>query len=281
MSEGEIRHTPLRLVRRTPSYWRVTFDNSPINLFDPEVIAGLQQVMGQLETDPEVKVVVFDSADPDYFISHYDLLRAREVPNTPGLTGLPPDLDIMQRLTQSPVVSIALVRGRARGVGAEFVLACDMSFASRESAILSQWEVGAAAVPAGGSLERLPRRIGRSRTLEIVLGADDFDAATAERYGWINRALPDNELDAFVERLATRISGFEHESITAAKALINARTDDTLRSPDLLESRATFRRIVSLPTSQTRIQWLFRHGLQQRSDLERDMGRHLAEYRPE
>jgi len=277
MSDKENANSQLRITKRNPGYWRVTFDNPPINLQGPGMIVGVQRLLDQLEADHDVKVVVFDSADEDYFISHYDLVRAGEVPTEPGPTGLPPLHDAAVRLAQSHVISIASVRGRAHGSGAEFIAACDMSFASREKAILGHWEVGAGTVPGAGGIERLSALVGRSRALEIIVGSDDFDADTAERYGWINRSLPDAELDRFVDTLATRISSFSHDAITAAKALINKRTGGVPSSADLLEDFGTFARLAPLPDAQARIGILLKQGLQERSDVELHLGRYLAD----
>src|SRR5437762_471499 len=205
--------SPVIVQQRSAGYWRVTFDNPPINLFDPEMMSGLQALVDRLESDDEVKVVVFDSADPDFFIAHYDLVRAAEASTEPGPTGQPPWIDLATRLERAPFVTVASIRGRARGMGSEFVLALDIRFASREKAILSQPEIGAGIIPGGGGLERLPLLTGRARALEIAVGAEDFDADTAERYGWINRAVPDAELDQFVERFATRVASFDRQAI--------------------------------------------------------------------
>ena len=144
--------------RRTPAYWRVTFDLPPLNIFGPETIPQLNEIITAIETDPQVKVVVFDSAVEGFFLTHYNffapLEESTKIP--PGATGLQPLPDMLVRLSRAPVVSIAMVRGRATGVGSELALASDMRFASREKAILSQWEVGAGLVPGGGPMARLP-----------------------------------------------------------------------------------------------------------------------------
>ena len=188
--------------------------------------------------------MVFNSADEDYFISHFDVVRAAEMPG-PGPTGLPAWTDIVVRLTRAPFVSIAAIRGRTRGVGSEFVLACDLRFASRERAILGQPEVGAALIPGGGALEALPRLVGRSRALEIVLAADDFDAGTAERYGWINRAVADIDLYDVVDTIATRIAGFDRDALSTAKRIINQRAEP-VSGEDINESAREFRRLTDL-----------------------------------
>ena len=191
----------IHLTRRSPNYWRVTIDHPPLNVFGPETIPQLNEVITALETDEDVKVVVFDSAVEGFFLTHYDFLAKIEDTTSlpPGPTGLQPLPDMLVRLSRAPVVSIASIRGRATAVGSELALACDMRFASREKAILSQFEVGAGIVPGGGPMARLPRLIGRGRALEVFLGADDFPGDLAERYGYVNRSFPDADLDAFVE----------------------------------------------------------------------------------
>lgn len=227
-----------RTTRISSAYWRVTFSHPPLNLIDPESILEFQQLVGEIESDDNVRVVVFDSADPDYFFSRYDLARVAETPTAPGPTGLPTWIDMTTRLSQALVVSIALIRGRTRGGGSELALAMDMRFASIEKAIFGQPEVAAGVLPGGGAIERLPLLAGRARALEIILGADDFDARTAEQYGWINRALPDVELDAFVDNLAQRIASFDQPALREAKRLVNRRS---LPDPaDLVETQNVF-----------------------------------------
>jgi enoyl-CoA hydratase/carnithine racemase len=189
----------IRLAQRSPAYWRVTIDNPPINVMGPEMVKQFQEVIGALETDEHVRVVVFDSAVDDYFLNHSDFMgKLEDLTSMPaGPTGLPPWPDFLARLTRLPVVSIALIRGRATGNGSEITLACDMSFASREKAIISQWEVGVGMVAGGGPMARLPELIGRNRALEVLLSSEDIRADQAEAYGYINRALPDADLDAF------------------------------------------------------------------------------------
>src|SRR5271166_517614 len=213
----------IRLERRSPFYWRVTFDHPPLNIFGPETIPQLNKIVTALETDDDVKVVVFDSAVDGFFLTHYNFLAKLEdttrlLPNAAGLSPLP---DALVRLSRAPVVSIASIRGRATGVGSELALACDMRFASREKAILSQWEVGAGLVPGGGPMARLPRLMGRGRALEVLLSADDINGDLAERYGYVNRSLPDADLDGFVDALAMRIASFDKQAIAATKRLVD------------------------------------------------------------
>jgi enoyl-CoA hydratase/carnithine racemase len=213
----------IRLEKRSPSYWRVTIDLPPLNIFGPRNIPQLDEIVTALETDEHVTVVVFDSAVEGFFLTHYDFLANLEDSTSlpPGPTGLQPLPDILVRLSRAPVVSIASIRGRATGVGSELALASDMRFASREKAILSQWEVGAGLVPGGGPMARLPRLVGRGRALEVLLGADDIRGDVAELYGYVNRALPDADLDAFVDALAARIASFDKRAISETKRLVN------------------------------------------------------------
>ena len=202
--------------RTYPGRWTITFSNPPINMFVPTTIVELGALMTDLEADPSVKVVVFHSANPDFFIAHLDVSKAAERPEVLGLWR-----DFVFRLSSTPVVSIAKIRGRTRGVGNEFVLACDMRFASRQSALFGNPEIGVGLVPGGGALEWLPRLVGRSRALEFLLSGDDFDADIAERYGWVNRTLDDDDLDSFVDRLVRRLASFDREALGAVKAQVN------------------------------------------------------------
>lgn len=216
--EDTLVNTPVDVTKVTPAYWRVTFNNPPINLFDPETFAALRLLLNEAEASPELRVIVFDSANPHYYIAHLDVER------TSGAIKLDDDWhNFVTRLAQSPAISIASIRGRARGIGSEFALACDMRFASREWALFTQSEVAAGVVPGGGALDWLPQLVGRSRALEIVLGCDDIDADTAERYGYINRALPEDQLDVFVDRFAGRIARSATHGISTAKRIVNER----------------------------------------------------------
>src|SRR5215469_10841266 len=202
--------------RTDPGRWTITFSNPPINMFVPATIVELGALMTDLEADPSVKVVVFQSANSDFFIAHLDVAKGAERREALGLWR-----DFVLHLSSCPVVSIAKIRGRTRGIGNEFVLACEMRFASRQSAVFGNPEVGVGLVPGGGAMEWLPRLVGRSRALEFVLTADDYDADIAERYGWVNRTLDDNDLDSFVEVLARRLASFDRETMGAAKAQVN------------------------------------------------------------
>src|SRR6201982_1531370 len=205
---------PLRVLKETPAYWRVVFDYPPFNVMDGTMFQSLQDVLARMDASQTLRVVVFESAIPDFYLAHFDLTgMLGNVMSAVGPTGLPVLLDTFVRLTKSPVVSIAKIRGCVRGASSEFVLACDMRFASRENTRLGQPEVGVGLNPGGGGAERLPLLAGRGRALEIVLGASDFDGDTAERYGYVNRALPDSQVDGFGDALARRIAPFAQRAI--------------------------------------------------------------------
>src|SRR6202035_956761 len=231
--------------RTYPGRWMITFSNPPINMFVPTTIVELGALMTGLEADPSVKVVVFQSANPDFFIAHLDVAKAAERPEMLGIWR-----DFVLRLSSSPVVSIAKIRGRTRGIGNEFVLACDMRFASRQSALFRNPEVGVGLVPGGGAMEWLPRLVGRSRALEIVLSGDDFDADIAERYGWVNRTLDDDHLDSFVDALVRRLASFDRETLAAAKAQINRFGTPT--AAEFQSSNDLFFPLLALPSAQAR-----------------------------
>ncbi len=261
----------LSIERERAGVWRVTFDNPPINMFLPTTIVELGALVAALETDPFVKVVVFQSANPDFFIAHLDVAKAAERPEALGLWR-----EFVLRLSAAPVVSIAKIRGRTRGIGNEFVLACDMRFASRQSAVFGNPEVGVGLVPGGGALEWLPRLVGRSRALEIVLSGDDFDADIAERYGWVNRTLDDGELDSFVDALAGRLASFDRETLAAAKTQVNRFGRPT--ASELQSSNDLFFPLLARPSAQTRRAKVRDIGYGVRSDFELNFGRYLPSF---
>src|SRR6266403_3376997 len=266
----------IRVSRRSPAYWRVTIDNPPINVMGPEMVQQFQEVINALETDEQVRVVVFESAVDDYFLNHSDFLaKLEDLTAMPaGPTGLPPWPDFLVRLTRVPVVSIALIRGRATGNGSEITLACDMSFASREKAILSQWEVGVGLVAGGGPMARLPRLIGRERALEVLLGSDDIRGDLAESYGYVNRSLPDAELDAFVDTFASRIALFDRLAIGDTKRLVNAAS-----LPPDVEVDAGWQACmasIARPAAQKTIKALMALGFHKPGDLEDRIGYYLG-----
>ncbi|MFM0001503.1 enoyl-CoA hydratase/isomerase family protein [Paraburkholderia dipogonis] len=259
----------------TPSYWRVIIENPPINLYDPEMFAELNVLMDKIDADRDLKVVVFESANPDYFVAHYDLDRGEVIPEQPGAAEFSAWPKFVTRLAQSRVVSVAKLRGRARGHGSELALACDMRFASKERAVLAQVEVGVAVVPGGGATEWLSALAGRSRALEIICGADDFDADTAEKYGWVNRSIPDAELDAFVDNFARRVASFEKRALELAKKLVNARAGIPSEA-ERWSSNQAFIGTTSWPETQALIGKMYEKGLQKEGDFELRLGHHVG-----
>src|SRR6202045_4741413 len=265
------------LNRVTPSYSRVTLDNPPLNLMGPEFVLQIREIITALENDDRVKVVVFESAVDGFFLNHSDFLaNFEDLTSIPqGPTGLEAWPDVLVRLTRAPFVSIALIRGRATGNGSELLLACDMSFASQESALISHFEVGVGVVPGGGPMARLPRIMGRGRALEVLLGADDIGAADAERLGYVNRALPDAELDGFVDALASRIASFDKWAIANTKRLVN----EASLPPDV-EIRAGWDACmasVKRPAAQEGIKTLLEQGLQQPGDTQNRLGFYVGQ----
>jgi enoyl-CoA hydratase/carnithine racemase len=251
----------------------VVMDAPPMNLIGPELVRDLVSLFGELESGQETRVVVLESADPDYFVPHVDLTKVAEYTAEAAKAGGPDDASLgmlWHKLSELPVVTIAKIRGRARGAGSELALACDMRFAARENAILGQIEAGVGTTPGAGGVQHLARLLGRGRAMEAILGADDFDADLAERYGWINRALPDADLDAFVARLARRIASFPADAVLTAKRVLN---ELTMPGADAIRADARrFHQLVVSDTAQARTATLFAEGLQTRGPLELDLG---------
>ena len=235
----------------------------PMNLLGPELVRDLVSLIQHAEADEAISVLVFSSADPDYFISHVDLTRIAEYrAEAAKLTGEASIALLFRYLSASRLVSIAQIEGRVRAAGSEFVLACDMRFAARESAIFCQFEPAFGQVPGGGAVQHLTRLMGRARALEVMLSAEDYDAEVAERYGWINRALPGDSLEASVRSLAHRIAGFPAAGLAAVKERVNAialaPVADFRRDSDL------FGEMVRAPAAQQRIAAATKRGLQTR-----------------
>src|SRR5881394_4116253 len=265
------------LTKHSPAYWRVTLNHPPLNVFGPKTIPQLNEVITAIETDEDLKVVVFDSAIDGFFMTHYDFVAKVEETTSlpPGPTGLQPLPDMLVRLSRCPVVSIASIRGRATGVGSELALACDMRFASREKAILSHFEVGAGVVPGGGPMARLPRLMGRGRALEVLLGADDIPGELAELYGYVNRSFPDADLDAFVDALATRIASFDKPAISETKRFADVASlpPDFEIAPEWDVCLASIMR----PAAQERIKKLMEQGFHKTGDVENRLGYHVGQ----
>jgi len=268
--------TRFSLDRSTPSLWRVTFDNPPINLIDPVMIVALRDLLTEIEQDKRVAVVVFDSADPDFFLAHYDITADHSafamLPAAP--TPFHYWADLLIRLGKSPAVTISALRGRARGAGSEFALATDIRFASRERAVLGQFEVGFATVPGGGPSTRLPGIVGRGRALEILLGGQDFDGELAERYGYVNRAVPDAEFVGFVNAFAERVSRFDLLALADIKHFVNAVS---LPADDALTAEmGAFAEALVRPATASAVAQALEQGLQQRSDVELNLGAYVG-----
>jgi enoyl-CoA hydratase/carnithine racemase len=273
--------THLRLERRSATYWRETFEHPPINTITVTTITELSALVDLIEADSELNVVVFDSANPDFFLAHYDTENdpGRTAAMPAGPTGMHPWLDLMARLSRAPVVSIAAIRGRTRGAGSEFALACDLRFASRENTLIGQFEVGAGFVPGGGPTARLPRLVGRGRALEILLVADDHDGPRAEQYGYVNRLIADADLDAEVDAIAWRLAHFDRDAIAGTKAHVDRATLPT--DAELGAALPDFFAAFGRPGPQARYAELTALGLNTDGDLERNLGRRVVEATPD
>jgi enoyl-CoA hydratase/carnithine racemase len=273
--------THLSIDRRSPGYCRVTFEHTPINMITATTVTELSELVGLIEQDPDLNVVVFDSGNPDFYLAHYDTEHdpSRTAALPTGPTGMHAWLDLLVRLSRAPVVSVAAIRGRVRGAGIEFVLACDLRFASREDTLLGQFEVGTGVVPGGGTMARLPRLVGRGRALEILLVADDLDGPRAETYGYVNRAIADDQLDDEIDAIASRLARFDHDAIARAKSYVDQVTlpADSECPPALAE----FFEMLGRPRQQTQFARLEALGWGTDSDLERSLGRRVVEALPD
>jgi enoyl-CoA hydratase/carnithine racemase len=267
----------IRLTRSSSTYWRVTFENPPLNVLGPQFVREFKEIVMAVEADENVRVVVFDSAVEGFFLNHSDFnADFNELTSMPqGPTGLEAWPDLLVRLTRMPVVSIALIRGRATGNGSELALACDMSFASREKALLSQWEVGVGLVAGGGPMARMPRQMGRQRALEVLLSSNDIGGDLAEAYGYVNRSMPDGELDSFVDALAKRIASFDKWAIANTKRLVSAAS-----LPQDVEIAAGWEACmtsIGRPAAQGKIKALFEKGFHRPGDAETRLGFYVGQ----
>ena len=254
----------------------VTLDHPPINLFDLPLMRDIDRLGQEIERDDAVRVAVFQSANPDFFIAHADVELIQRLPAQP-----PPKSDklgyfhtMVDRFRTMPKVTIAKLEGRARGGGSEFALSLDMRFAAIGRAILSQPEVALGIIPGGSGTQRLPRLMGRARALEVIVGCEDIPAELAERYGYVNRAMPPEELGPFVDGLAYRIASFPAEAIAFAKAAVNAA--ELPIGEGLLEEAHLFNQSVATAAARARMQAFLDAGGQTR-DVELDLGARLEE----
>jgi enoyl-CoA hydratase/carnithine racemase len=255
--------------KQVPGFWRVTLNHPPINTVDDQMYDEIFDLVEAIEAEPSLKVVTFESANPDYFLAHYG------VGESTSRFGKPRWIEAATRLAQSSVLSIAVIRGRARGGGSEFALACDLRFASREKAVFGQPEVGFGLIAGGGALARLPLLVGRSRAIEIALGGDDFDAEMAERYGWINRAIPDAEVDGFVANFVRRILSFDSQALNATKAILNQ--SGLPHQVALQSTQATFGGLLRSPAVLQKMAKSRERGLGTAGEFELDLGRQIAD----
>jgi enoyl-CoA hydratase/carnithine racemase len=271
----EFKPQHLTLTVESPTFWRVTFNNPPINVIGLEMMRDLKALLTELEQNDTVNVVLFDSADPDFYIAHYDVTVDNDEAETlPKATDYTAWVDITVRMSKLNAVTIAAIRGITRGAGSELVLAMDMRFASLEKAKLAQVEIALMAVTGGGASGRLPSLAGRGRTMEILLGGEDFDGGLAERYGYVNRAIPDAQFEDFVNDFAKRVSGWDHRAIVEVKEFVNKYT----RLPDAeypLHSDAYWA-AVSRPEVGGIVERLMKNGMQERGPLEYNLGRDIA-----
>lgn len=265
MNDGE---NAVVVDKTVPGYWKVTLDNPPINMIDDRMYDALYDLVVEMEATSDLKVITFESSNPDFFIAHYSSAEPR------SRFGVPRWIETAQRLAATSVLSIAIIRGRVRGGGSEFALACDMRFASREKAVFGQPEVGTGLIPGGGALQRLPILVGRARALEIALSADDFDADTAEQYGWVNRSIPDAELDIHVAKLVNRVLSFDRRVLAIAKETINKH--GLPETNDLHETQNTFFQTYTWDGFKERLPRLVERGIGKAGEFELNLGKEIG-----
>ena len=235
----------------------------PMNLLGPELVRDLITLISEAERDEDAKVLVFKSADREYFIPHVDLNRVTEYRQEAAKLAGEASLGLFfRRLSSSRLITIAQIEGRVRAAGSEFILACDMRFAALESAIFSQFEPAFGLLPGGGAAQHLTRLMGRGRALEVMLSAQDYDAEVAERYGWINRALPAAVLGDFVKALAQRIARFPTAGHVAVKERVNAIA--LAPTEDFRHDSDAFGEGVRQPSAQARVRAAMNRGFQTR-----------------
>ena len=272
---GQSTLTQFSISEPTPGYWRVVFSNPPINLLNSTTVLELGEITHRIEEAPDLRVVVFASLHPDFYMARYDLSDTNPVAFAPTESGVTYFIDSMLRMNNASPITIASIRGRVRGGGSEFALSCDLRFASKENSVFGQPEVGVGIVPAGGAVERLPGLVGTARALEIIASADDYDAVTAEHYGWINRAIPDLDLDEYVDRLARRLASFDPQVIAVTKRLVRGRASPP--SPDQYrETLEALRALIISSSTTARRTAVARYAAEVGGDFDLRMGHHLG-----
>ena len=266
----------LKIIEETKNYWRVIINNPPINNFDPWMFAELNVLMDKMEKNSDLRVVVFESANEDFFMNHHDVPNRTIIPEQEGAAPFFYEwANWVERLVNLHVLSIAKVRGRARAQGFEFALACDIIFASKEKAKFALIEIVCGSIPGGGGVEWLCKLCGRARALEIILSGDDFSAEIGERYGFVNRSIPDAELDNFVDKFARRLGNFPKRAFDLGKEMVNSRAGIVNRS-DVYMSAFLLRSADDWEEVQNIGEKLRKNGWDTLSDFELNLGDRIA-----
>ncbi|WP_197386898.1 enoyl-CoA hydratase/isomerase family protein [Ralstonia pseudosolanacearum] len=260
----------------SPQIRRIKFTNPPLNFIVPETLSSLNEAVKSLSRDDDVKVVIFTSDVPGYFFNHFDLNEFPNFLRQSSGNSKPMWVDLISNLANAPFISIASIHGRTQGGGDELALAFDLRYASQEKAVFGQPEVGIGLFPGGGSTDHLARLVGRDRAMEILLTSDDYNAADAERYGWITRAVPEQDLDRFVDKIAARLATFDKTALSTTKRRINAAAFPS--DVELLNSYGQFAKSVSWPGLQPRVQ-IFGRIMQEAGPMkvESNLGRYVGE----
>jgi enoyl-CoA hydratase/carnithine racemase len=262
---------------------RATIDHPPINLLDVPLLTEIGRLTDEVASDDEVRVLVVDSADPEFFIAHADVELIRNLPtdDTSLHDELSPFNAAMERFRSLPKATIAVIEGTARGGGCEFAMAFDMRYAALGTTVLGHPEVAVGIIPGGGGTQRLPRLVGRGRALEVILGCRDIDAETAEAWGYVNRALPADELRRFVDKLATRIASCPLTAISAAKRAVDVALDEQTDPPTGLRVEdQLMREALAQPAARERLQAILDAGAQTREFELREINPARASRRP-
>lgn len=235
----------------SPEVREISYANPPLNFIVPETLVALNQAVLDLSRDDRVKVVLFTSAVDGFFYNHFDMGQFPGFVRQVSATGMPLWVELISNIEKAPFLTIASIRGRTQGGGDELIFAFDLRYASKEKAMFNQPEVGIGLFPGGGGFNHLVRLAGRDRALEAFLSADDYDASTAERFGWVTRTLPDAELDGFVTKLAMRLATFDKTALIETKKHINAIALPT--EAERLESYQQFTKSLAWPGLQQRM----------------------------